>query len=346
MTNGDHDDEQDPLLVRPFVLREPGTPDDDESTQTWPAAGNPPPDQPIGGQPHDQTTGNRPPGDADAPTAVFHLPFRRHAAASAPASTNRRRRLIVLAGTAAVVVLGASAAGFAALRDDVRPSVTTGLPGGPLPAATAPLTSSATTSVPATSDATGGRPRAGAATRPSPSAGASSSASPSAGTSSPTVPTGSPSAGEPISLVPPPTGDQTPTTGAPEGIAPSPPSTDRVGVVRGQNSLCLDLNGAVPFDGNHVQVYECNNTIAQSWTLATDGTLRVQGKCALAVGDNSIEVVTCDGRTPAQWRVSGQRLINAATNTCLTDPSGGARAGTGVTVATCAGSASQRWSLP
>jgi hypothetical protein len=119
-----------------------------------------------------------------------------------------------------------------------------------------------------------------------------------------------------------------------------------VGVIRGQNGLCLDLNGAIAVDGNHVQVYDCNSTVAQTWTLATDGTLRVQGKCALAVGDNTVEIVSCDGRTPAQWRISNQRLINVATNTCLTDPSAGRRSATGVTVSICTGSAGQRWSLP
>ncbi|WP_308201246.1 ricin-type beta-trefoil lectin domain protein [Paractinoplanes maris] len=338
MTDGDHDDERDPLLVRPFVLRDAGTPDsgtldDDESTQTWPATATP---------------GNQP-DNSDAPTAILHLPFRRkHAATTTPARSNRHRRMAVLIGTAAVVVLGAAAAGFAALRDDVRPTVTTGLPGGPLPAATAPLSSSAATSpVPGTVAPTGGgRPGAGSETRTSPATTPASATAPSATSGAPSSPAGSPTAGEPISLLPTATGGTETSPRAPEGVAPLPPTSDRVGVVRGQNGLCLDLNGAVAVDGNHVQVFDCNNTIAQSWTLATDGTLRVQGKCALAVGDNSIEIVSCDGRTPAQWRISGQLLVNAATNTCLTDPSAGRRSGTGVTVTTCSGSASQRWSLP
>ena len=333
-TDGDHGDERDPLLVRPFVLRDSGALDDDGSAQTWPAA-NP---SAVRDQ---QATDN-----ADAPTAILHLPFRRkHAAGTTPARGNRRRRLVVLAGTAALVVLGAAAAGYAALRDDVRPAVTTGLPGGPLPAATAPLpTSAAGSPVPGTSVPAAGRPGAGtqtgSPTRPSTSPTGTPSTSATTATSSPA---GSPSAGEPISLVPPPT---TAPTKAPQGVAPLPPSSDRVGVIRGQNGLCLDLNGAIAVDGNHIQVYDCNNTVAQTWTLATDGTLRVQGKCALAVGDNTVEIVSCDGRTPAQWRISNQRLINAATNTCLTDPSGGRRSGTGVTVSTCTGSANQRWSLP
>nr|WP_221381342.1 RICIN domain-containing protein [Actinoplanes polyasparticus] len=335
-TDGDHGDERDPLLVRPFVLRDPGALDDD-SAQTWPAA-NP-----------SAVRDQQAPDNAEAPTAILHLPFRRkHAAATTPARSNRRR-LVVLAGTAALVVLGAAAAGYAALRDDVRPAVTTGLPGGPLPAATAPLpTSAAGSPVPGTSVPAAGRPGAGTRTGSPTGPTTSPTGSPSTpATTATSIPSGSPTAGEPISLVPAPTGDQTTTSPkAPQGVAPERPSSDRVGVIRGQNGLCLDLNGAIAVDGNHIQVYDCNNTVAQTWTLATDGTLRVQGKCALAVGDNTVEIVSCDGRTPAQWRISNQRLINVATSTCLTDPSAGRRSGTGVTVSTCTGSASQRWSLP
>ncbi|MCY1144572.1 ricin-type beta-trefoil lectin domain protein [Actinoplanes sp. Pm04-4] len=341
MTNGDQGDERDPLLVRPFVLRDSGTLDDDESHQTWPAANT------------SEARAEQGPNNADAPTAILHLPFRRKHAAPGRAGNGHRRRVFVLAATAAAVVLGATAAGYAAFRDDVRPAVTTGLPGGPLPAATAPLpTSAAGSPAPGTSAVTDpgtGRPAApgtGTKATTAPTGTASSSATTTAPGSGATT---SPSPGEPISLVPSPTGGGGATTAptkAPAGVAPQPPASDRVGVIRGQNNLCLDLNGAVAVDGNHVQVYDCNNSIAQSWTLATDGTLRVQGKCALAVGDNTVEIVGCDGRTPAQWRVSNQRLINAATGTCLTDPSSGRNSGTGVTVTPCTGSANQRWSLP
>ena len=78
----------------------------------------------------------------------------------------------------------------------------------------------------------------------------------------------------------------------------------------------------------------------------TEGTVRVSGKCALTVGDTTVHIATCDGRTTARWQISGQRLVNATNSGCLTDPSAGRTPGTGVTVTPCNGSASQRWSLP
>jgi hypothetical protein len=324
VTDGDHRGERDPLLVRPFVLRDSGALDDEEPTQTWPASATP--RQPAV-------------GNDDAPTAILRLRSEATEDKQGTAAPDRRRRrLVVMAGAGTAVILGAAAAGFAALRDDVRPTVSTGLPGGPVPAATAPLATSASAALPPGTSATvPGRPGKddGDGTTPTKRSGTSP-----ATTSKPA--TTSPSAGQPIALNPSPgTGGSTTAT-----VAPAPPTAgERVGVIRGQNSLCLDLFGGLPFDGNYIQVFGCNESTAQTFTLATDGTLRVLGKCASA-GEWSVRIVRCDGRASTKWRLSGQRIINESSDDCLTDPSGGRRAGSGVRVTDCDGSAAQRWSLP
>jgi Ricin-type beta-trefoil lectin domain len=329
VTNDDYDEDRDPLLVRPFILRDSGTPAkssaDDPSTQTWPAAAAPENRSP---QAPDDADG------ADDPTAVVTLPPERVRGGS-HRSGNRRRLLVVLAAAAAVL-LGATAAGYAVLRPGIRPSVTAAQPGEPLPAVTGPPTSAPAvpvTSGPPSSETTPQR-STGAATT-SASASASASVRPTTTVPTTVATTSTPTAGGKTSVSPTPI----------LGIAPDPVAA-RTGVVRGQNGLCLDLNGGVPFDNNHVQAFVCNSSVAQTWTLAADGTLRVQDMCALVVGDGTVHITGCDGRTPAQWRVSGQRLINAASDGCLTDPSGGRTSGTGVTVTPCTGSAGQRWSLP
>ncbi|MET0423194.1 MAG: ricin-type beta-trefoil lectin domain protein, partial [Actinoplanes sp.] len=284
---------------------------DDPSTQTWPSAA--------------ETRAPRAPDGADDPTAVIVLPPGR-----VRGGGGNRRRLLIVGAAAAAVVLGATAAGYAVLRPGIRPSVTAAQPGEPLPAVTGPPTSAAAvpvTSAPASSPSshrsTGTAATTSASVRPTTTAPSTV-----AGTSKPAV--GGTASTSPTPVL---------------GIAPDPVAA-RIGVVRGQNGLCLDLNGGVPVDNNHVQVFVCNTSVAQTWTLATDGTLRVLGMCALVVGDNTVHITGCDGRTPAQWRVSGQRLINAANDGCLTDPSGGRTSGAGVTVTPCTGSAGQRWSLP
>ncbi|WP_164842505.1 RICIN domain-containing protein [Actinoplanes solisilvae] len=319
MTNGEQTNERDPLLVRPFVLRDQGSLGGDDATQTWPASATPPRPTVVGS------------GADDAPTAIMHLPV-----AGKQAPGRRRKRLVVLAGGATAVVLGAAAAGFAALRDDVRPMVSTGLPGGPVPAATGPLvTGSLAASTPAAGlpdveDPDGDEDQTGTGNT---DGGATPTKRAASG-----KPTGAtPSAGQPIAL--------TPTPGKTTTQPPASPS-ERVGVIRGQNSLCLDLNGGLTFDYNHIQVARCNDTGAQTWTLATDGTLRVLGKCATSFRDGAVRILRCDDREAARWRRDGQRLINASSDDCLTDPSGGRRAGSGVRVTDCDGSTTQSWSIP
>jgi hypothetical protein len=148
-------------------------------------------------------------------------------------------------------------------------------------------------------------------------------------------------------------------TGATTTAAPAPqppglvaalspaPAAARVGTIAGAGNLCLDLNGGVPADDNHVQVFTCNGSIAQRWTLATDGTLQVVGKCAQVTADTTVHIIGCDGRSQSQWRAgAGDTLVNVATGQCLTDPEAGARSGAGVRVTPCAATADQRWSLP
>jgi hypothetical protein len=311
VTDHDFGDDQDPLLVRPFVLQDSGSPDADPSTQTWPSATT----REVRSQ---HASSAEPPTQVIPRIAALRRPF--------------RRRLLVIGGVGAVVVLAAAAAAFAALRPDVSPSVASGADSG-LPVVTGPAPS-------ASAPPTAGSPSAasqGARHSGSASAKASASLSASAGTPSSSPPTSRPASAPAVS-----------TTGGGFGVAQphNVPTTARTGTIRGQNALCLDLNGNLPFDDNHVDVFGCNATSAQVWTLATDGTLRVDGKCALIVGDNSVHIVSCDGRTTAQWQASNSTLINAANGQCLTDPSGGRTEGTTVVVTTCGGSASRRWSLP
>jgi hypothetical protein len=120
---------------------------------------------------------------------------------------------------------------------------------------------------------------------------------------------------------------------------------DRVGVIVGPGGLCLDLNGNVPSDGNFVDVFTCNDTTAQTWTLAADGTLRVDGRCAQSItGDNTVHIIGCDGRSSARWRAGANgSLVNTGTGQCLTDPANGDSKGTAVRLNACTGDANQRW---
>jgi hypothetical protein len=293
----DQDDNGDPLLVRPYILGEPGVPAPRASTETWPESAVEPA-----------------PADADpAPTVVIDRP-----ADPAPPTPRRRRMLLA----AALVLVLAGAAGLVlALRPE--PSAPRALPAnrplpsiavsGPAPSSVAPPTTASPT---AARTRTTGNPAAHQATT-------TRRASP------PTSPTGS---------RPPPPAPSPAAT-----LSPVPESA-RVATIGADGGLCLDVEGGLPFDGTSVQVFDCNNSAAQMWTLATDGTLRVFGMCAQAAADRTVHITYCDGRAATQWRAGGdESLVNVAADACLT---GDTRSGVVARVSGCTGASNQRWDLP
>src|ERR1700728_3929840 len=51
------------------------------------------------------------------------------------------------------------------------------------------------------------------------------------------------------------------------------------GPITGYEGLCLDDRSASTADFNPIQVYTCNGTDAQDWTVNSNGTLTVLGNC-------------------------------------------------------------------
>jgi hypothetical protein len=134
-----------------------------------------------------------------------------------------------------------------------------------------------------------------------------------------------------------------PKTTAPT-LAP-PPASDRVGPITAAGR-CLDVANGIVFPGSSVAVYECNGTLSQRWTVASDGTLRAAGSCATADGSGAVEIAGCGDATTGQWRGGpGGTLVNVESGRCLTDPTDGDENGARVRLAACGGSG-QRWALP
>ena len=164
-------------------------------------------------------------------------------------------------------------------------------------------------------------------------ASASHSPSPSASASSPSA-----SASAPVSA-----SAATPSTGATATLAP-PPASDRTGSVQAASGRCLALGGLLGLDGSPVQVTGCANLAVQRFTLASDGTLRVSGRCAQATGDGTVHIQQCGDAAAAQWRAgSANSLVNPSTGQCLTDPG---QTGATTRVTSCTGASDQSWTLP
>ncbi|MER6622828.1 lectin [Streptomyces sp. NPDC000931] len=126
----------------------------------------------------------------------------------------------------------------------------------------------------------------------------------------------------------------------------------RSGEVRGVNGKCLDVDNAGTADGTEVQVWTCNASAAQRWTVADDGTLRALGKCLDVSGGGSadgtrIQLWTCNGTGAQKWAAGSDGTVrNPQSGKCL-DASGGTwNDGTPVHLWTCHTGPNQKWTLP
>ncbi len=130
--------------------------------------------------------------------------------------------------------------------------------------------------------------------------------------------------------------------------APDTGPTGRVRLHKG--GKCLHDAGNRSAAGTPVNIWRCNGSAAQRWTVVQDDTIRIHRKCLAAPGTTSgarAELRRCSGSAAQQWRVGTRgRLVNPASGLCLADPGGSTRNGTRVRLRSCTGHASQQWTLP
>ncbi|MEV5320925.1 lectin [Streptomyces sp. NPDC052687] len=126
----------------------------------------------------------------------------------------------------------------------------------------------------------------------------------------------------------------------------------RSGEVKGVNGKCLDVDGGQTADGTKVQVWTCNGSAAQRWTVGGDGSLKALGKCLDVSGGGSadgtrIQLWTCNGTGAQKWAAQSDGTVrNPQSGKCL-DASGGTwNDGTAVHLWTCHTGPNQKWTLP
>jgi chitinase len=131
----------------------------------------------------------------------------------------------------------------------------------------------------------------------------------------------------------------------------TPPPTGSTGPITGYEGLCLDDRSASTADFNPIQVYTCNGTNAQSWTVNTNGTLTVLGDCLDVAGAGTangtlVDLYPCNGTGAQSWtHESNGELVNTNSGKCL-DDTGFGGSGTQVQIWACADSSNQQWNIP
>ncbi|WP_333770165.1 ricin-type beta-trefoil lectin domain protein [Streptomyces sp. IBSBF 2435] len=140
-------------------------------------------------------------------------------------------------------------------------------------------------------------------------------------------------------------------TGGGGGTTP-PPAGGTGPIHSGYASKCVDVASASSANGAAVQLYDCNGTTAQNWTVASGGALQALGKCmdvaaAGTANGTQVQLYDCNGTGSQVWQKgTGNTLVNPQSGKCLDATGPSSANGTRLQIWTCAGAANQQWTLP
>ncbi|WP_433888067.1 ricin-type beta-trefoil lectin domain protein [Streptomyces sp. CA-111067] len=135
------------------------------------------------------------------------------------------------------------------------------------------------------------------------------------------------------------------------GTTPPPPTGGTGPINSAYANKCVDVAGASSANGAAVQLYDCNGTTAQSWTVGSDGTLKALGKCmdvtaAGTANGTKVDLYDCNGTGSQVWQKSGSTLVNPQSGKCLDATGPSSANGTRLQIWTCAGGTNQQYTLP
>ena len=129
-----------------------------------------------------------------------------------------------------------------------------------------------------------------------------------------------------------------------DGIAATP--------LVGYQGLCLDLAGDSNADGAKVDIYTCNGTNGQQWTIEPNSTVEADGKCLDVAGGGTangtpVDLFTCNGTGAQVWQPQPDgALVNPQSGKCLDDTGFSTTPGTQVQIWSCSGNSNQSWVSP
>ncbi len=125
------------------------------------------------------------------------------------------------------------------------------------------------------------------------------------------------------------------------------------GPIMAYGGMCLDDAGAGTANFNPIQVYACNSTGAQQWTIDTAGnTIQALGKCLDVQGGGTadgtlVDLYDCNGTGAQEWIPQGNgSFYNPQSNKCLDDTGWWASGGTQATISDCTDSYGELYTVP
>jgi glucosylceramidase len=124
------------------------------------------------------------------------------------------------------------------------------------------------------------------------------------------------------------------------------------GSITGFGGKCIDVAGAATANGTAIQLFDCNATAAQRWTVAADGSIQALGKCmdivaAGTANGTQVQLFDCNGSAAQQWRATaGRDLMNPVSGRCLDATGPSSANGTRLQIWDCTGAGNQKWTAP
>ncbi|MEV1145773.1 ThuA domain-containing protein [Micromonospora sp. NPDC049799] len=128
--------------------------------------------------------------------------------------------------------------------------------------------------------------------------------------------------------------------------------TPGTGPIKGLAGKCLDVRSSGTADGTQIQIYTCNGSGAQTWTVTPNSTIKALNKCLDVSGGGSadgtkIQLWTCNGSGAQNWSAQADgTLKNPQSGKCLDVSGNNSADGTAVHLWTCHTGANQKWILP
>ena len=151
-------------------------------------------------------------------------------------------------------------------------------------------------------------------------------------------------------------GGSTVTVTVPAGSAQiltfSASASENTTLVGGLSGKCLSVTGGSATAGALADIYTCNGTTSENWTLRSDGAVvgGASGDCLQGTDSATglkagAQIEPCTGATDQQWTVTPSgTLVGVASGLCLSVSGASTADGATADTYTCNGSASERWS--
>jgi len=129
-------------------------------------------------------------------------------------------------------------------------------------------------------------------------------------------------------------------------------SSSPTGPITGIAGKCVDVAGAGTANGTAIQLFDCNGTGAQRWTVAPDGSLQALGKCMDVVSGGTangtqVQLFDCNGTGAQRWTITAAHdVVNPASGRCLDATGRSSANGTRLQIWDCTGGSNQKWTTP